>query len=50
MHLIAALVDVVADAWLQRYADRGEIALVDDSSRAKHVSSLAYDSFIGVLA
>ncbi|KZV85023.1 hypothetical protein EXIGLDRAFT_753514 [Exidia glandulosa HHB12029] len=32
-----------------RYADRGEIALVDDSSRAKHVSSLAFDSFISVL-
>lgn len=34
---------------LQRYADRGEIALVDDSSRARHVTALAYESFISVL-
>ncbi|KAH7106248.1 nuclear protein 96-domain-containing protein [Auriculariales sp. MPI-PUGE-AT-0066] len=32
-----------------RYSDNGEIALVDDSTRAKHVQALAFDSFISVL-
>jgi nuclear pore complex protein Nup98-Nup96 len=33
----------------QRYSDRGEISLVDDTTRAKHVQTLAFESFISVL-
>ncbi|EJD51201.1 hypothetical protein AURDEDRAFT_149853 [Auricularia subglabra TFB-10046 SS5] len=46
--MISNLLEVTGRCGM-RYSDRGEIGLIDDSSRAKHVSSLAYDSFISVL-